>query len=89
MRVARRPVERANKRSVTAVAGNERLAELFESAERAHPDLMERYGNRLADAETTAERAEIMRAGLRETFRQRYPMPKGVEWPKAAEAVPA
>lgn len=50
------------------------LAETFEAAERAHPDLMERYSARLAEAATAGERVAIMRAGLRETIRQRFPM---------------
>lgn len=56
------------------------LQTTFESAERWHPDLMEPYTTRLGDAESLAERTEIMRAGLRETFRRRYPMPAGCDW---------
>jgi hypothetical protein len=83
MRVARpKRCGRANKRSVS-VEGLQHLTITFELAERGHPDLMEPYGNRLADAATAAERAEAMRAGLRETFRRRYPMPAGSTWPTA------
>jgi hypothetical protein len=49
----------------------------FEGAEKRHPDLMERYSGRLAEADSVDEKIEIMRAGLRETFRTRYPMPEG------------
>jgi hypothetical protein len=58
------------------------LQSTFEHAERLHPDLMEPYTTRLGDAETEVEKIEIMRAGLRETFRRRYPMPAGSEWPQ-------
>lgn len=58
------------------------LKATFEDAEKRHPDLMERYSARLAEATTTDERAEVMRAGLRETFRERYPMPAGCNWPE-------
>lgn len=57
------------------------LTHLFETAERDHPDLMERYSARLADAASASERVEVMRCALRETFRQRYPMPEHL-WPK-------
>jgi hypothetical protein len=58
------------------------LTQLFETAEREHPDLMEPHSARLAEASTVSERVEVMRAGLRETFRRRYPMPDEF-WPKA------
>lgn len=70
-----------------SVQGLQHLTATFEAAEKAHRDLMEPYSCRLADA-SADERAEIMRAGLRETFRRRYPMPAGFAWPKA-EAEPA
>lgn len=66
------------------------LKATFEQVERHHPDLMERYSGRLAEALTTTERIEIMQAGLRETFRARYPMPEELAWPSdavTAEAV--
>lgn len=53
------------------------LEQTFRDAERAHPDLLEPYSARLADAETADARVAIMEAGLRETFQQRYPMPDG------------
>lgn len=62
------------------------LEQTFAEAERLHPDLMEPYACRLSDAEGSDERRAIMRMGLRETFRQRYPMPAGCAWP--GEAVP-
>jgi hypothetical protein len=58
-----------------------RLSHLFERAEREHPDLMEPYSARLAEAVTSIEKIEVMRAGLRETFRRRNPMPDEF-WPK-------
>lgn len=55
------------------------LAQTFAAAERAFPDLMERYSSRLGEATTATERVAIMRAGLRETIRDRYPMPEARE----------
>jgi hypothetical protein len=55
------------------------LTETFAAAEREFPDLMERYSSRLAEAETADERVAIMRAGLRETIRARYPMAEARE----------
>jgi|GEM_PF-6070865 len=49
--------------------------QIFKEAERLHPDLMEPYSSRLADNLDAAERQHIMRQGLAETFRRRYPMP--------------
>jgi hypothetical protein len=60
--------------------GLQHLTVTFGLAERAHPDLMEPYSCRLAEAADAVERAEIMRAGLRETFRARWPMPEAF-WP--------
>jgi hypothetical protein len=64
------------------------LQNTFTDAERLHPDLMEPYTTRLGDAETEAEKTEIMRGGLRETFRRRYPMPTGCEWPEVNRGFP-
>lgn len=64
------------------------LETTFTEAERLHPDLMERYSARLAEAESSDERRSIMWAGLRETFRRRFPMPVGACWPGEA-AIPA
>ena len=61
--------------------GFEPLKTTFAGAERRHPDLMEPYATRLGEADTDADRMEIMRTGLRETFRARYPMPEEF-WPK-------
>lgn len=60
--------------------GYKHLCETFELAEKTHPDLMEPYSNRVAEAASAAERMEIMVSGLRETIRQRYPMAAG-RWP--------
>lgn len=61
------------------------LERTFLDAERTHPDVMERYTSRLAEAQSADERRAIMEAGLRETFRRRYPMPEGCAWsPNAA-----
>lgn len=76
-----------NKRDATVVNGFKRLSQTFETAEKAHPDLMEPYSVRLGEATDDAhERMEIMRAGLRETFRRRYPMPEGFYDRKVAAA---
>lgn len=53
------------------------LEQTFRDAERSHPDLLEPYSSRLAEAESADTRVAIMQAGLRETFQQRYPMPDG------------
>jgi hypothetical protein len=66
--------------------GIKQLTTLFEAAEKAHPDLMEPYSVRLAEAADAVERAAVMRAGLRETFRARWPMPEGFAWPEPATA---
>lgn len=60
-----------------SLAGYDHLCATFAHAERLHPDLMEPYSTRLGDAADASERTAIMRAGLRETFRRRYPMPEG------------
>jgi hypothetical protein len=49
------------------------ITSTFEEAERSHPDLMEPYSTRLGEAETNEEKLEIMRAGLRETIKARWP----------------
>lgn len=59
------------------------LAVTFAEAERCHPDLMEPYSGLLAEASTSDERRNVMEAGLRETFRGRFPM-ADERWPKAA-----
>lgn len=51
------------------------ITKTFELAERSFPDLMEPHSSRLADAESADVRLGVMRCGLRETFRRRYPMP--------------
>lgn len=56
---------------------NKHLAEVFGLAEKHHSGLLEPYTVMLVDAERAEDRRDIMRAGLRETFRQRYPMPEG------------
>lgn len=61
------------------------LAILFREAERLHPDLMEPYSLQLADAFTAFAKTEIMREGLRETFRNRYPMSEE-QWPTPTPA---
>jgi len=60
------------------------LEQTFADAERLHPDLMQPYSSRLAEAETAIDRVGIMRAGLREAFRRRYPMADEL-WPKRPE----
>lgn len=67
------------------MTGIQRLTSVFEQAERQHPDLMEPYSVRLAEAAAADERVEIMRAGLRETFRRRFPMPDAC-WPTPQRA---
>lgn len=67
------------------MTGIQHLAATFTAAEREHPDLMEPYAARLAEAETSQERMHAMWAGLRETFRQRYPM-AAERWPKREAA---
>jgi hypothetical protein len=52
------------------------LCDTFAEAERTHPDLMEPYSIRLGDARTADERTAVMRAGLRETIRMRFPLPE-------------
>jgi hypothetical protein len=60
------------------VRAPDHLTQVFEEAERLHPELMERYSILLVQAfDDAAERKAIMRRGLRETFRLRYPMPEG------------
>lgn len=53
------------------------LSVAFAEAEKLHPDLMEPYSSRLGEAQASDERRAIMEAGLRETFRRRWPMPDG------------
>lgn len=68
--------------------GFDHLSQTFEAAEKAHPDLMEPYTVLLSQAtENAAERMEIMRRGLRETIRRRYPLHDAVV--PAAPTVPA
>jgi hypothetical protein len=50
------------------------LAETFTLVGKQFPALLEPYEILLADAHDDADRVEIMRRGLRETIRQRYPM---------------
>lgn len=64
---------------------SQHLTKTFENAEKWHPDLMEPYSTRLGEAIDSTEKTEIMRAGLRETFRRRYPMPAGCDCPRDAE----
>lgn len=66
------------------MTGFDHLRSTFEAAERSHRDVMEQYTVLLAQEDlTSVEKISIMRAGLRETFRARFPMPEGVPWPKA------
>lgn len=68
------------------IPGFENCCEIFRDAEKQHSDLMEPYVNRLADVADDAEQTvKIMREGLAATFRQRYPMPPGVDWPGPME----
>lgn len=63
------------------------LETTFLEAEKLHPDLMEPYSSRLAEAKTSTERVACIESGLRETFRRRHPMAEE-KWPKAkVEAV--
>lgn len=57
------------------------LERTFAEAERSHRDLMEPYSTRLAEAEGFAQRRAIMEAGLRDTFKRRFPMPPNCRWP--------
>lgn len=67
--------------------GFKHLSQTFEAAERDHRELMEPYSIMLAQAsDNAAERMEIMRMGLRETFRRREPMPDGFYKGKAVAA---
>jgi hypothetical protein len=54
----------------------EHLRVTFDRCARHYPEFMEHYVVTLADAVSRGEQAEIMRAGLRETFAQRT-APKG------------
>jgi hypothetical protein len=60
------------------------ITQTFEEAERAHPDLMEPYSTRLADAQSNEEKLSIMRCWLRETIRRRYPLPAEVPQSESA-----
>lgn len=59
------------------------LTTTFEAAEQLHPDLMMPYSEKLSGELTDAERIEIMREGLRNTFRDRFPMADN-HWPSPA-----
>jgi len=50
------------------------LDETFTRAISERPDLMEPYLVKLAEAQTEEEGAAIMRQGLRETIKLRYPL---------------
>jgi len=50
------------------------LSETFSIAAKQFPALLEPYEILLADAHDDAARVEIMRRGLRETIKERYPM---------------
>lgn len=52
------------------------LSETFTLVGRQFPSLLERYEIMLADADSDADRVEIMRRGLRETINARYPQPQ-------------
>jgi hypothetical protein len=52
--------------------GVDHLAETFAMASRSFPEIMEPYQVMLADADSSSQ-AEIMREGLRSTFRKRFP----------------
>jgi hypothetical protein len=66
-----------------SIEGYQRRVEIFEAAARLHPDLMEPWVTRVADILDDAEASmRLMRVSLAATFRQRYPMPPGVEWPE-------
>jgi hypothetical protein len=65
------------------------LAQTFAAAERSHPDLMEPYSVLLAEAEDATARVAIMRRGLRETIRQRFPLPGEARIPpRSADVAP-
>jgi hypothetical protein len=55
--------------------GYQLTVEVFEKAERRHPDLMEPWSTRVGGCDDASGRQALMRAGLAATFRQRYPMP--------------
>jgi hypothetical protein len=55
---------------------------VFDDAVAKHPDLMERYVIMLGDADDRDEQMRVMWRGLRETFRQRHPLPAGGIWPE-------
>jgi hypothetical protein len=46
----------------------------FDACARMWPDLMEPYANRLLDELQPEERQQIMRQGLRETIKKRFPL---------------
>jgi hypothetical protein len=58
------------------IPGYDKCAAIFADAEKLHPDLMEPYATLLAGAQDAAERMKVMRDGLGDTFRRRYPMPE-------------
>lgn len=67
--------------------GYKLTCEVFVYAEKHHRDLMEPWSALVGETLDACERQRIMRQGLAATFRQRYPMPPGAEWP--ADPVPA
>jgi len=74
------------------VPGLKNCEDIFREAERYHPDLMEPWSARVAEAADARERLSIMRQGLAATFRQRWPMSPGHSWladQRPRETVPA
>jgi len=69
-----------------SVPGEKLTTEIFKSAERQHPDLMEPWSTRIAEEGDAHARQRLMREGLAATFRQRHPMPQGVKWWDEREA---
>ncbi len=61
------------------------LSATFAEAVRDHHDLMEPYLILLGDALGDAGRMSVMRRGLRETIRQRHPLPARTAAAEAAE----
>lgn len=57
----------------TSEEGFAHLTATFDEAARAFPGLLERYVIMLADASEDGEKIDIMRRGLRETIKARYP----------------
>ena len=72
-----RPLAELDKSPASLWTAEEAFAHLcatFDEVARQFPQLMEPYAILLGDTEAPIAKTDIMRRGLRETFKQRYPM---------------